>query len=85
MPADLAKDAKAMAAKDGSAKKQRTRGARKARDGQAELLKPDGAAEEPAPEVRAEDEEHERPSYLLEDNPNALFGTNEPTAPSVVE
>ncbi|HEU0168471.1 MAG TPA: hypothetical protein VFS62_11895, partial [Chloroflexota bacterium] len=60
VPADLAKDAKAMAAKDGSAKKQRTRGARKARDGQAELLKPDGAADEPAPEVRAEDEEHER-------------------------
>jgi hypothetical protein len=49
-----------MAAKDGGAKKQRTRGARKARAGQSELLKPDGAADEPAPEVRAEDEEHER-------------------------
>lgn len=32
-----------------------------------------------------EDEEHERPSYLLEDDPDALFGTDEAASPPVIE
>lgn len=32
-----------------------------------------------------EDEEHERPSYLLEENPNEVFGTDEAISPPVIE
>jgi hypothetical protein len=32
-----------------------------------------------------EDEEHERPSYLLEEDPNAVFGTDEAISPPVIE
>jgi hypothetical protein len=31
------------------------------------------------------DEDRERPPYLLERDPDGLFGTNQPTMPSVIE
>ncbi|HJQ48210.1 MAG TPA: hypothetical protein VJ870_18095 [Amycolatopsis sp.] len=31
-----------------------------------------------------EDEEHQRPSYLIEEDPDSLFGTDEKTAPPVI-
>ncbi|MGX7825604.1 hypothetical protein ACTG9Q_10980 [Actinokineospora sp. 24-640] len=31
-----------------------------------------------------EDEEHRRPSYLVEDDPDSLFGTDQVTAPPVI-
>jgi hypothetical protein len=38
-----------------------------------------------APGRGGADEEHERPSYLLEDDPDALFGSNEAASPPVIE
>jgi hypothetical protein len=32
-----------------------------------------------------EDTEHERPSFLQEDDPEDIFGTDEVTAPPVIE
>ena len=32
-----------------------------------------------------EDAEHERPSFLQEDDPEDIFGTDEVTAPPVIE
>jgi hypothetical protein len=31
-----------------------------------------------------EDEEHQRPSYLVEPDPDSMFGTDEMTAPPVI-
>lgn len=33
---------------------------------------------------KEEDEEHDRPSYLIEADPDATFGTDEITAPPVI-
>jgi hypothetical protein len=38
-----------------------------------------------APTRTPQDDEHERPSYLVEHDPNTLFGTDEATAPPVIE
>jgi hypothetical protein len=35
--------------------------------------------------ARDVDEEHQRPSFLLEEDPDALFGTDEAASPSVIE
>jgi hypothetical protein len=37
------------------------------------------------PARSSEDEERERPSYLVENDPNELFGTDEATIPPVIE
>jgi hypothetical protein len=33
---------------------------------------------------KGEDEEHQRPSYLLEDDPESIFGTDQKVAPPVI-